>query len=83
MKRVYLDNGATSYPKAPGVAEAMNDYILNNGANVGRGAYESSFEAENIVFETRELLAELFNSRKSENVVFTKNVPHGDAPDLG
>lgn len=74
MKRVYLDNGATSYPKAPGVAEAMSDYILNNGANVGRGAYESSFEAENIVFETRELLAELFNSRKSENVVFTKNV---------
>ena len=74
MKRVYLDNGATSYPKAPGVAEAMSDYILNNGANVGRGAYESSFEAENIVFETRELLSELFNSRKSENVVFTKNV---------
>lgn len=74
MKRVYLDNGATSYPKAPGVAEAMSDYILNNGANVGRGAYESSFEAENIVFETRELLAELFNCRKSENVVFTKNV---------
>ena len=74
MKRVYLDNGATSYPKAPGVAEAMSDYILKNGANVGRGAYESSFEAENIVFETRELLSELFNSRKSENVVFTKNV---------
>ena len=74
MKRVYLDNGATSYPKAPGVAEAMSDYILNNGANVGRGAYESSFLAENIVYETRELIAEMFNSNKSENVVFTKNV---------
>lgn len=74
MKRVYLDNGATSYPKAPGVAEAICDYILNNGANVGRGAYESSFQAENIVFETRELIAEMFNSNKSENVVFTKNI---------
>lgn len=74
MKRVYLDNGATSYPKAPGVAEAMSDYILNNGANVGRGAYESSFQAENVVYETRELIAELFNSGKSENVVFTKNI---------
>jgi len=74
MKRVHLDNGATSYPKAPGVAEAMSDYILNNGANVGRGAYESSFLAENIVYETRELIAEMFNSNKSENVVFTKNV---------
>lgn len=74
MKRVYLDNGATSYPKAPGVAEAICDYIQNNGANVGRGAYESSFQAENIVFETRELIAEMFNSNKSENVVFTKNI---------
>lgn len=74
MKRVYLDNGATSYPKAPGVAEAICDYILNNGANAGRGAYESSFQAENIVFETRELIAEMFNSNKSENVVFTKNI---------
>ena len=39
-----------------------------------RGAYESSFLAENIVYETRELIAEMFNSNKSENVVFTKNV---------
>ena len=37
MKYVYLDNGATSYPKAPGVAKNMSDYILNVGTNVGRG----------------------------------------------
>ena len=74
MKYIYLDNGATSYPKAPGVAESMSDYILNVGTNVGRGAYSSSYEAENIVYETRELICDLFNFNKPENVIFTKNV---------
>lgn len=74
MKYVYLDNGATSYPKAPGVAESMSDYILNVGTNVGRGAYMSSYKAENVVYETRELICELFNFNKPENVIFTKNI---------
>lgn len=74
MKYVYLDNGATSYPKAPGVAENISDYILNVGTNVNRGAYCSSYKAENIVYETRELLCELFNFNKPENVIFTKNI---------
>ena len=72
MKYVYLDNGATSYPKAPGVAESISNYILNVGTNVNRGAYSSSFKAENTVYETRELLCELFNFNKPENVIFTK-----------
>ena len=74
MNYVYLDNGATSYPKAPGVAESMSDYILNVGTNIGRGAYNLSYRAENIVYETRELICELFNFNKPENVIFTKNI---------
>jgi len=74
MKYVYLDNGATSYPKAPGVAESISDYILNVGTNVNRGAYSSSYQAESTVYETRELICELFNSNKPENVIFTKNI---------
>ncbi|MHC1720575.1 MAG: aminotransferase class V-fold PLP-dependent enzyme [Clostridiaceae bacterium] len=74
MKPVYLDNAATSFPKAPGVAESMSDYILNVGCNVNRGVYSGAHEAQRIVFETRELLCELFNFDKTENVVFTKNI---------
>ena len=74
MKRTYLDNGATSFPKAPGVAEAINNYILNVGTNIGRGAYAEAFETESVVFETRELLADMFGGEDSKNVVFTKNV---------
>lgn len=74
MDYLYLDNGATSYPKAPGVAESMSNYILNVGTNVGRGAYDLSYQAENIVYETRELIAELFNFNKPEQIIFTKNI---------
>lgn len=74
MKYVYLDNGATSFPKAPGVAESMVDYIRNVGTNVNRGAYDLSYSAENTVFETRELICRLFNFNKTENVIFTKNI---------
>ncbi len=74
MRYVYLDNGATSFPKAPGVAESISDYILNVGTNVNRGAYSLSYKAENIVYETRELICEIFSFDKPENVVFTKNI---------
>jgi len=76
MRKVYLDNGATSFPKPNSVAEAMTNYIVNVGGNVNRGSYDSSFNAENIVYETRELLCELFNFSKPENVIFTSNITH-------
>ncbi|WP_330375355.1 aminotransferase class V-fold PLP-dependent enzyme [Inediibacterium massiliense] len=71
---VYLDHGATSFPKAPGVVEQMSHYLNHIGCNINRGAYGSSFEAENIVYETRELIGELFHFKRSENIVFTKNI---------
>lgn len=74
MENVYLDNGATSFPKAPGVVESMTNYILKVGTNVGRGAYDLSYQAEDVVYETRELICELFNFPKAENVIFTKNI---------
>lgn len=76
MIKVYLDNSATSFPKPNSVAEAMTNYIVNIGGNVNRGSYDNSFEAENVVYETRELLCELFNFSKPENVVFTSNITH-------
>jgi len=74
LNSVYLDNGATSFPKAPGVSESMSNYILNVGSNVSRGVYASAHEAQTVLFETRELICDLFNFDKTENVVFTKNI---------
>lgn len=74
MRKIYCDNGATSYPKAPLVGDSIINYINNIGCNVNRGAYSSSYEAENIVYETRELLCELFDFDKPENAIFTANI---------
>ncbi|EYE88451.1 hypothetical protein Q428_07665 [Fervidicella metallireducens AeB] len=74
MKNIYLDNSATSFPKAPGVSSAINNYINNIGVNVGRGTYKTSFSAGQIVYETRSKLCELFNFDNPLNVVFTANI---------
>ena len=44
MARLYLDNSATSFPKPPGVYEAMLDYATRVGASPGRGFYAESRE---------------------------------------
>lgn len=73
-KMIYLDNAATTFPKAPGTADKMKDYLKNIGGNIKRGAYASAYSAEETVLETREKLCRLFNFAKPENVVFTLNV---------
>jgi cysteine desulfurase family protein len=76
MNSVYFDNAATTFPKAPGVSNAIVNYIDNIGANVGRGTYKSTYTAGAILFETRELIAELFHYSDPMNVVFTSNITH-------
>lgn len=74
MNRIYFDNGATSFPKAPGVGEAVLDAINNVGGSVNRGISKESMKSEYVIYETREMLCELFNFSQADNVVFTKNV---------
>ncbi len=56
MRNVYLDNGSTSFPKAPGVGQAMLDYIENEGCNVSRGGYRSSYNLSEKILDAREKL---------------------------
>jgi cysteine desulfurase family protein len=74
MKNIYVDNAATSFPKPKEVSEAMCNYIENIGSNAGRGTYESSYQAGRVVFETRQLLCDLFNCDDPNFVVFTANI---------
>ena len=77
MRSVYLDNGATSYPKAPGVGEAMAHYITNIGCNIARGGYQQAYDAAGRVLEIREKLNSLVNGPGSRNVVFTPGATAG------
>ena len=74
MNRIYLDQASTSFPKAPGVAQAMVDYQTMNGVNVNRGCYSSAYSAEEVIYETRRRLAELFHFSKYKKVIVTANV---------
>ena len=70
----YFDNGATSFPKAPGVAAAVADYIENIGVNVGRGFYAEALSAAGVMLDCREKLQQLFHAPEDYETIFTMNV---------
>lgn len=75
---IYLDNGATSFPKAPGVGAAMARYIEEVGANISRSTYRSATDAAMTVLDTRDLLARLFHfPGPASHVVFTPGATYG------
>jgi cysteine desulfurase family protein len=70
---IYLDNAATSWPKAPGVAEAMERTLIEAGGNPGRSGHALAVAAQGVVSETRRRLAALLGARDPAHVVFTAN----------
>lgn len=74
MKSIYADNSSTSFPKAPTVAQAMYDYISNNGASVHRSSNEDAYQVERILLETRQQLQQLLGGHSPKYVIFTPNV---------
>ena len=73
MDRIYLDNAATSFPKAPGVKEAVCAFMENIGASPGRSTHALSIESGQILYQSRELLADLLGLRDCKRVFFTYN----------
>jgi len=76
MKKVYLDNSSTSFPKAPGVSDAIKSFIDNTGCNVNRGGYSDSYSVAMEILETRQLLADFFHTGNAQEVIFTPGVTH-------
>ena len=68
---IYLDQAATSRPKAAGVGDAMRFYIDEVCANVNRSAYAPAMDAAVRVLETREKLCALFGFADPTHVIFT------------
>lgn len=69
---IYLDHAATSWPKAPGVMEAVELAFTTVGANPGRGGHAMGLEAGRYVLEARQQLAQLLGVDASR-LIFTKN----------
>lgn len=75
-RQIYFDNGSTSWPKAPKVAEAMSELLKNGAFNINRGNYEGAYKVEGLVLDTRDRLARLFHARDSRNVIFTPGITY-------
>lgn len=73
MRRIYLDNAATSFPKPPGVYRAMLRYATRVGASPGRGQYAESREGARIIRQCRERLNRLINGENPDHIIFTLN----------
>ena len=70
---IYFDHAATSWPKAPGVAEAVALALTEPVGNPGRSGHRAAVTAARLVTETREDLADLLGVSDSSRVVFTRN----------
>ncbi len=70
MRRVYLDNSATSFPKPPAVMEAMVRFAAECGASAGRGGYAEARACEEIIATCRRRIAELINAESPQPILF-------------
>ncbi len=66
----YFDNAATTYPKPDSVYSYMDSFYRSNGASIGRGNYELSQTAGNLVADTRNKLLSLLHC-PAKQVIFT------------
>jgi cysteine desulfurase family protein len=76
MNTIYLDNGATSWPKAPTVAPAVASFISDHAVNIGRGGYDRAYETAGQIDGCRDKLAAYFGASDSRDVTFSLNVTH-------
>ena len=72
---MYLDHGATSFPKPPAVRAAVLS-ALQHCTNPGRGGYGAAMAAAEVVYGCREAAGQLF-SCSPEQVVLTGSCTQG------
>ncbi len=72
---IYLDHGATSFPKPLAVRRAVEE-AMALCANPGRGSHRPAARGAELVYQCREAAGRLFHTAP-EQVVFTSNCTHG------
>ena len=70
---IYLDNGATSFPKPEEVYKFMDYYYRNFGVNPGRSGFDLCMEAGEVIDTTRKQMTKFFNGTDFNRLCFTYN----------
>ena len=71
---IYLDNGATTFPKPECVWDAVDHFNRPTAVNAGRGAYQAARDATAMIREVREQLVSLCDAREQAQVILTPSV---------
>lgn len=71
-RSVFFDNPGGTQIARPAL-DRMQDYLVNSNANRG-GAFSTSFRSDAILDEARQALADFFNARRAEEIVFGANM---------
>lgn len=72
-KLIFLDNGATSFPKPEEVYAFMDNFYRNSGVNPGRSGYDLCMETGELVETTRKMLTRFFNGKDPDRLCFSYN----------
>ena len=70
---IYLDNAATTFPKAPGTLERAVELYRELGVSPGRGNHDLAMRASDAVDEVRAKVAAFFGAPDPARVVFGAN----------
>ena len=70
---IYFDNSATSWPKPDRVYRGVYEFMKKYAANPGRSGHTMSQISSSVIYECRELLANMFCITDCSSVIFTKN----------
>lgn len=70
---IYLDNGATTYPKPEVVYQQMDSFYRKYGVNPGRSGYDLCLAAGTMIEDTRKLLTKFFNGTDPNRLIFAAN----------
>lgn len=72
---IYFDNAATTLQKPAAVGNAVRRAVYEL-ASPGRGGHSFAKKGAETAFKAREAVAELFNAKEPDNVVFCMNATH-------
>ncbi len=70
---IFLDNGATSFPKPEEVYQFMDQFYRKFGVNPGRSGYDLCLETGELVEDTRKILTKYFNGKDPNRLCFSYN----------
>lgn len=74
---IYLDHGATSWPKPPEVVEAVVSALTVHGGNPDRGTYKMAIDTARAVRNARADIAAYLGVMSSRNLIFQPSCTQG------